>query len=106
MARKNAVSESNISEGKQLINVGEHRREWIRKVSDLSAVPINEVMRCLIDTAAVEDPESYAVRIKKYQAKQKLEDIERRERALEEEKKQYLATLEGTQTARQTAGRG
>lgn len=93
MARKMETEESNTSEGKQLINVGEHRREWIRKVHELANVPINEVMRCLIDQASVEDPESYAVRIKKYQARQRLEDIERRERALAEEKEQLVAEL-------------
>lgn len=94
MARKLAVEESNISEGKQLINIGEQRREWVKRVAEIADVPINEVMRCLIDGQIHEDPESYAVKIKKYQAKQRLEDIERRERALQAEKEQLVAELE------------
>lgn len=94
MARKTSVVESNISEGKQLINIGEQRREWIRKVHELASVPINEVMRCVIDQVSVEDPESYAGRIKKYQTKQRLEDIERRERDLKLEKEKLVSELE------------
>lgn len=94
MVRKTSAVESNISEGKQLINIGEQRREWIKKVHELANVPINEVMRCVIDQASVEDPESYAVRIKKYQAKQRLEDIERRERDLKAEKEKLVSEIE------------
>lgn len=94
MARKTNVVESNTSEGKQLINIGEQRREWIRKVHELADVAINEVMRCVIDQVSVEDPESYAVRIKKYQARQKLEDLERRELALKAEKEKLVSEIE------------
>lgn len=94
MARKTNVVESNMSEGKQLINIGEQRREWIRKVHELASVPINEVMRCVIDQVSVEDPESYAGRIKKYQARQRLEDIERRERDLRAEKEKLVSEIE------------
>lgn len=94
MARKTSAVESNISEGKQLINIGEQRREWIRQVHKIANVPINEVMRCMCDGAMAEDPESYAVRIKKYQAKQRLEDIERRERDLRAEKEKLVSEIE------------
>lgn len=96
MARKTSEVESNTSEGKQLINIGEQRREWVRKVSEAAVVPINEVMRCLIDEHIHEDPEIFATKIRKYQAKQRLEDVERRERALRAEKEQLVAELEKT----------
>jgi hypothetical protein len=96
MARKTEVSESNTTKSKMLVNVGEHRKRWLEAVAE--QVPdgsVTEVMRCNIDTAMVEDPESYAGRVIKWRVKAQLEEIERAEEALKARKADIVRALEG-----------
>lgn len=96
MARKNEVSESNTNKSKMLVNIGEHRKSWLEAVAE--QVPdgsVTEVMRCNIDAAMVEDPESYAGRVIKWRVKAQLEEIERAEEALKARKAAVVRALEG-----------
>lgn len=81
---------------KMLVNIGTQRKSWVKKVASL--IPdgdMTEVLKCVLDHAAVEDPESYAVKVEKWRLKSQLDDIEAREKALAEEKQRLVSSLEG-----------
>lgn len=94
MRRKLEEGESNTTKGKGLFNIGEQRKMWLKGVSSAAGCYDNDVICMLIDLASVEDAENYAVRMKKFKAKRQIEDIERREKALQEEKETLVKALE------------
>lgn len=80
---------------KMLVAVGDHRREWVEKVSGF--VPegnMTEVFQTLIDLHSVEDPEAFAAKVMKHRLKKKLDEIEREEKALAAKKAQVVESLQ------------
>lgn len=85
---------------KMLVNIGPGRKNWIKKVASLlTDGDMTEVLKCVLDHASVEDPESYAGKVEKWRLKTKLDDIEARERALAEEKQRLVDSLQRDQKA-------
>lgn len=95
MPRKIANVESNTNKTKSIFNLGEQRKDWLKRVAATAGCYEVDIVCMLIDEASVEDPENFAGRMKKVKAKRKIEDIERRQAALDEEKAQAVRELEG-----------
>jgi len=104
VTKKIETGDYNMSDGmnedtageKMLVKIGDQRKRWVQKVASLiSDGSMTEVLKCVIDQASTEDPESYAVRVEKWKLKSQLDDIERREKALAEEKQRLVSSLEG-----------
>lgn len=94
MVSKIEKVESNTTKGKGLFNIGEQRKQWLKEVSGAADCYENEVVCMLIDQAAVEDPENFATRMRKFQTRKKIEDIERREKAMKDEKEALVKSME------------
>lgn len=93
---------------KQLINVTEQHKAWIESVVRFSREAGQEtnqtdIIRALLDEKIVQDPESFVGHLIKMRKRARIEDLERRERALQEEKARLVAEEEGEQV--QHAGR-
>jgi hypothetical protein len=88
-------SKDGTSGEKMLVNIGGQRKDWIKRVAGLiDEGDMTEVLKCVLDHVMVEDPESYAVKVEKWRLKTKLDDIEAREKALQEEKQRLVSSLE------------
>lgn len=84
---------------KTLINLGEQRKDWVKRVVDLavqagSETNQTEIINVLVDQAMIEDPESFIVRLGKLKLRARIADIERRESALQAEKEKLAAEVE------------
>lgn len=94
MASKVEKTQSNTNKGKGLFNLGQQRKAWLEKVSTAADCYVNDVMCMLIDQASVDDPENFAVRMKKFKLKKQLEEIEAEERNTADKKKALMDALE------------
>jgi hypothetical protein len=86
---------------KQLINLTEQQKGWIASVvtNSLDAgqgTNQTEIIRALIDQAMVQDPETFVGHLAKLRVKARLDDIARREKALQEEKEKLTNELQQT----------
>jgi hypothetical protein len=86
---------------KQLINLTEQQKGWIASVvtNSLDAgqgTNQTEIIRALIDQAMVQDPEAFVGHLAKLRVKARLDDIARREKALQEEKEKLTNELQQT----------
>lgn len=84
---------------KTLINLGEQRKEWVKRVVELGVQAGNEtnqteIINVLVDQAMIEDPESFVVKLGKLKLRAKLADIDRRENALRAEKERLTQAIE------------
>lgn len=104
MARSKQIDKP-IQEGyvdkrkKTLINLGEHRKEWVKRVVELGVQAGNEtnqteIINVLVDQAMIEDPESFVVKLGKLKLRAKLADIQRREDAIKAEKERLTQAIE------------
>jgi hypothetical protein len=86
---------------KQLINLSEQQKSWIMSVVSHSmdsgqSTNQTEIIRALVDQAMVQDPETFVGHLAKMRVKSRLDDIARREKALQEEKEKLTAELQTT----------
>lgn len=84
---------------KQLINMTEQQKSWISDVvaaaaKDGQEITQTEVIRALVDQVMVQDPESFVGQLNKIRLRAKLDDIERREKELRDEKEQLSEALQ------------
>lgn len=84
---------------KQLINVSEQHKEWIKGVVSAAGEAGQEtnqtdIIRALLDQAMIQDPETFVQHLAKMKVRARLDDIARREKALIEEKEQLTSELE------------
>lgn len=104
MAKKNVVEKTEQigyvdKRKKTLINLGEQRKEWVKRVVELGVQAGNEtnqteIINVLVDQAMIEDPESFVVKLGKLKLRAKLADIERREAAIQAEKERLTQAIE------------
>lgn len=84
---------------KTLINLGEHRKVWVKQVVDLSVqagkdTNQTEIINILVDQAMVEDPESFVSKLDRWKLKAKLADIQRRKDAIRAEEERLTQAIE------------
>jgi hypothetical protein len=84
---------------KQLINVTEQHKGWITSVvteAKKAGQETNQtdIIRALLDQAMVQDPETFVQHLAKMKVRARLDDIARRERALQEEKEELTSALQ------------
>lgn len=96
MIQKSERSEASTGKGNILVNIGEHRKDWLMNVTQLSNSSQAEVIRVLLDQAATEDPESFVLKMEKFKIKMRLRDLESREEAIKKEKEELMRSVEKT----------
>lgn len=102
MAQKSMQNSKTLLNKKQLINVSEHHKQWIESVVKFANEAGQEtnqtdIIRALLDEKVVQDPETFVGHLIKMKKRARIEDLERRERALQEEKAKLVAETEEEQ---------